>query len=302
VRTSVVLNLIAAERRHIERLASILHNKPDFKIYPNGRTGRLHLSVPEGDPDVQLFESYCREHDIRFMKGRTRSYSNSEMDAAPYLWLACDGEAVDLDGTRFTDENACPKCGIGRKLAVPLVIPLGRIAGKKTFGFGFRHDFAWVVSKEVSEALRSCTGFTLGPVCDTRAPTTPVDSFYLLIVENYLRRMATITNFSEYDPPLRPRCECNRAGWNLRDEMFYEWEALRNAKDFNLTVERLYGGGFGINRLLVSQKVRQIFLKDSFLPKRAGFEPVHPIEKDPGTKHKFDLPLDLPASAERGSP
>jgi len=194
---------------------------------------------------------------------------------------------VDPEGTQYISEGACPKCGVGWKQVGPLVVPLRKVAKQKIFLIHSKHEWEWVVSDEVAELLQGFTGFRFGEVRDSRSPDVPAVGFHQLIIENYLPRMATITNFVENG---WKRCVCNRAGWNLMDEKFYERAALQNAKDFNLTMERWFGGGTGVHWTIVSQGVRQK-LKDLCV-----FEPIHIVETDPGSKHRFDLPLDVPRS------
>jgi len=287
-----LFKITEAPKAQIHELVSLLKNRPEYLIYPKGDTGRLNLKVEDGDPDVEVFETYCKTHGIRFAAYRARKYSKEEWDTAEFLLMKTEAAIIDPEGTKYTNEGACPKCGVGWRQVGPLVMPLRKVAKKKIFLIHSKDDWEWVVSDEVVELLQGFTGFRLGEMRDSKNPDVPATGFHQLIIENYLPRMATMTNFVENG---WKRCECNRAGWNLIDEKFYEHTALQNAKDFNLTIERWFGGGTsGVHWAIVSQKVRQK------LKKLCVFDPVHIIETDPGDKYKFDLPLDAPGCVVEG--
>jgi hypothetical protein len=203
----------------------------------------------------------------------------------------------NTNSTQYTSEYACPTCGVGLCQKGPLILKLIGSKQRKMFCVSLRHSNEWVISAEAGKLLKGFSGFRFGEVYTSEKAKQPSEKLKQVIIENRLPRMATLTTFSEYDPPMENKCSCNRAGWNLLSEKIYERSALKAALDFNLTVERWYGGGLaGLNWPIVSQQVRRVIL-DNKLLSRGCFEPVRIIEKDPGNKYQFDLPFDSGSAA-----
>ena len=287
-----VLRADSIPREHVERLAALV-KIGEWKIYPNGNNGGIVLKASEFDPSVEVFRNYCRQNQLPFWDNRVRHYSKSEMHAASFLNV--DDTPADVDAnenTVYTNKHCCPKCGAGLEQSGPLTFSVKKCYKKKLFCVDLRNSHEWVVSSEVKPLFDGLTGFRWGEVVDSKTrKVSPM--FHQIVVENRLPRMATITNFQQTGPPWSNRCECNRAGWRLLDEQIYERASLTNAKDFNVTTERLSGGGpCGLRWLVVSQAVHSLILKTHLLS-GACFVPIHLIEKDSGMQHKFDLPLDI---------
>jgi hypothetical protein len=286
------LKIFRAPKHQIEQLAALLDCKPKFSFYPDGSTGRLEIDVEEKSNDCETFERFCKEHKIWFSSFRRRVYSTDEIEDAEFFHLADTPIESDTTGTKLTDAYVCPKCGVGLRQTGPLVVKLGRSTKRKMFCISLRHSNDWVITTDVSEIFEGFSGFRFGAVRHPENSQKPLNYLRQIIIESYLPRMASSTNFTEYDPPMTNKCACNRAGWNLRDEVIYERDALKEAKDFNLTVERWYGGGIaGLNWPIVSKRVRQVLLTYKILHPGC-FDPVHIIPKAPGYQYKFDLPLD----------
>jgi len=293
-----VNNAFGISKTDIEKLSGLLKGGPKFSLFPHRRTGRLHLEVPEENEDWKTFENYCRQNNIRFSSVRRRIYSKAEIESAAYFFLADEPVSSNTDGTKYSEKGVCPSCGVGLTQFGPLIIDTKdiRLPKKKLFCVNLRQSREWLVATEIIGLLEGFSGIRFGDVCTASTPTKPLDSLKQIIVESHLPRMASATNFQEYDPPLKNRCSCNRAGWRLRDEIVYTRSALNSAKDFNLTVERWYGGGTGIKWPIVSQKFRKAMLANKLL-KPVCFDPVHVIDRNDGSQYKFDLPLDGPAFA-----
>lgn len=293
MKVTIRLKINEAPAAQIKELASLLTHVAEWKLYPDGRGGWMTLDVPENDADYSVFRDYCHHHHIRIWVYRGREYSKREMDSAPYLFFTDHPADVNAnENTAYTNKDCCPKCGAGLEQGGPLTFPLNKVRKKKLFCVELRNSHEWVVSSEIKPLFDGLTGFRWGEVVDMKTGRgSPL--FHQIVIENHLPRTATITNFIEHDPPLKNRCGCNRAGWNLQDVLVYEQAALKDAKDFNRTIERWYGGGPCGNRWpVVSQAVHSQIRKARLLS-NSCFEPVQIIEKDPGTKHKFDLPLDV---------
>ncbi|HVM61438.1 MAG TPA: hypothetical protein VMV72_11295 [Verrucomicrobiae bacterium] len=282
----------------MEQLEAILGAKPKLPRTPLGcPVPFVEFEFEETLPaDLGPFEEYCRQNKLRVSRYRRQWYSNAEIEATEFFFLADETihNNTSASATQYTRAGVCPNCGVGLRPTEPLILKFDRRTTKKMFCVDLMQSIAWIIAAELSELFKDFSGFHFGAVCAPEgSKQTPLD-LKRIVIEDYLPRMATITNFQEYDPPMKNRCSCNRAGWRLSDETIYERSALRDAKDFNLTVERWYGGGIaGLNWPIVSQRVRRVILDNKLL--RPGcFRPVRIIERDPGTQHKFDLPLDTP--------
>jgi hypothetical protein len=291
-----VLRIFRVSSSQIERLEAILEAKPKSAGSPGSDPLFVEFELEERRPfDLAPFEEYCRQNNLQFWKLRRRCYSKAEIEAGEFFLLADAPIGSDTDATQYTRENACPICGIGLRQSGPLIVKLDRPTKRKLFCVSLRQSNEWVIASEVSQLLKDFTGFRFGDVYAPSNSKKPLKNLLQIVIRSYLPRMATITNFSEYDPPMKNRCSCNRAGWNLVEETIYERSALKDAKDFNLTVERWYGGGIaGLNWPIVSQQVRRVIL-DNKLLSPACFDPVRVIHHDPGDQYKVELPLDTQA-------
>jgi hypothetical protein len=169
------------------------------------------------------------------------------------------------------------------------MIPSNKVGQGAIFLVHVGDTWEWVAASRTVQVLTDMTGFRLGDVHDTHTRSL-IPTLKQLIVESRLTRMANITNFVENG---QRRCQCNRSGWTLYDEIYYTPKSLENAKDLNWTVERWYGAGPGKPSLIVSQRVRIAMLRAKFMTDR-NFEPIHMIETDPREQYKFELPLDEP--------
>jgi hypothetical protein len=246
------------------------------------------------NPEWEVFEEYCRRNGLKFDKFRRRKYSSAEIEAAPFFFVEGEPAPSDTRGTQYSSESACPRCGVGLTQVGPLVLKARgvNLRKKKMFCVNLRQSTEWVINVEFCPLFRDLTGFRFGEVVSSLEPVKPIETVKQIVIESRLPRMARSTNFFEYDdPPMKDRCPCNRAGWSLRDEIIYERAALKDARDFNWTVERWYGGGpVGFKRPIVSQRVRRVIMKNKLL-RQGNFDPVHVIEKDIGGEYKFQLPL-----------
>jgi hypothetical protein len=286
-------------KAQVDELGTML--KAQLEYTPQGGDrGMISLAILEEDTDCQVFEEYCHLNKIHFYSARQRQYSRAEIESAQYFLLTDENSPSDTDATKYASEGACPLCGVGLKRIGPLVIETKHapLPKKKMFRVSLRQSNEWIVASEISGLFKGMSGFHFGDVCAAATSSTPLDYVRQIVIDNYLPRMATNTNFQEYDPPKKDKCSCNRSGWRLADEIIYERAALIEANDFNLTVERWYGGGpVGLNWPIVSQRVRRVIL-DNKLLRPACFEPFRIIEQDPGGQYKFELPLDTPASSK----
>jgi hypothetical protein len=298
-----VFRVFRASSSHIEQLEAIIEAKPKLPKSSSDDPLFVDFELEERRTiDLELLEEYCRNNHLRFWKLRRRTYSKTEVEATKYFLMRDEDSGVDTSGTQYTVETCCRLCGVGLTQRGPLIIDLKSIPKKRRlFCVSLRHSEEWVLTTEASGLFQKLSGFRLGDVCDLKEPEKPLDHLRQVIIEQHLPRMASTTNFTEYDPPMEKKCACNRAGWNLRDEVIYESAALEKAKDFNLTVERWYGGGMaGLNWPIVSHRVRRLILENRLLS-RGSFDPVHIIEHDPGGKYKFQLALDAPVSSSEGA-
>jgi len=289
----MVFGLKGAQIEWVERL---LKAKPNCLLVGDPASGGVQIEFEEGGPDAVSFEAYCRQRKISFDAAPHRIYSAAELNSARYFLLAGEPSQLNTDATRYSNTTACPVCGVGLTQAGPLVVDPQhpKLPKRRMFCVCLRESTEWIVASESVALFKECSGARFGDVCAANNLLRPLGSVKQLIIESRLPRMARITNFEEYDPPLENKCSCNRAGWGLLDEAVYEESALGQAKDFNLTLERWYGGGpVGLSWPVVSQRVRRLIL-DNKLLRRGCFDPVRIIEKDPGDRHKFELPLDSP--------
>ena len=265
---------------HLRKIRTLLRNEPENVFYPHREDiGSLKLVVEEADPDVSIFEKYCSDNGIKMssLSGTWVIYSKREMDKFDLFEMVAGEARFAANATSFGIAGACPKCGIGGAQVGPLLVSCRKTPKHEMVRVQAKRSFQWIISATLVEQLRSFTGFRLGEVRNAKTQQVIPDC-YQLIVQNWLPRMATITDFTEFAPPLTNRCSCNRNGWNLQQELVYERSVLRHARDFNFTLEYFSGGGWADQHYVVTQQVRQLFCQNkypNFLQTSADYRERH---------------------------
>lgn len=290
----LISNLYISElsTKYFNKILSKIKNKPEFTVYPDGKSGNLNISLEHDNNDIMFIENFCKKKRIEYRLIKKWNYSQEEIDTIPFFQLNSECisglKSVDKYGTQYSNKETCSLCGIGSIIASPIIMPKGKL--KKDISLiSLQHSKIWIISSEVAKLIDGFSGFYLKHVVDSRSKEI-IPDYHQLIIDSSLPRMSPLTNFSDWAG--NKKCICNRWGWTLYEDIYYEQQTLVDAKDFNLTLERWSGFKPGIKGTIVSNRVRDILLKAKIL-KDGSFSPVHVIDQSPvDAQYKFDMPYD----------
>lgn len=286
------LHIYELSTKDINKIIKKIKTKPEYIIYPDGKSGNLDISTEYDNDDITFVENFCKKKKIEYRLINNWNYSQEEINKIPFFQL--DEEyisrlkSVDKYGTQYSNKETCPLCGVGNLTASQIIIPKAKLKRDISL-IPLQHSKIWIISLKVAKLIDGFSGFHLGEVVDSRSNEI-ISDFYQLIIDSSLPRMSPLTNFQDWAG--NKKCSCNRWGWTLYEDIYYEQQALNNAKDFNLTLERWSGFKPGMKGTIVSSRVREILLKAKIL-KDGSFAPIHVIEQSPpDAKYKFELPYD----------
>jgi len=235
----------------------------DFKLEVNSQAFELWLQALQERPD--LAPSHIRVG---------RIYTDQDLSSAPLLeWgptnQAIEDDYYDLkeDGYRGGPQAShcrCPACRAELEQVRDLLVDT-RLMGKRDLSLTY--SFEIILSARLARMLQEAgfTGFTLRPVWDYRKPYQGEPKLYQLVVTHALPPMASPpTEFEQAQ-----RCKvCGTKTQYLKHthfwgqikyyeetEIYYTWEVLQHAADFNATYERIGGLPDGHPLVIVSQRV-----------------------------------------------
>ncbi|MEL7567917.1 MAG: hypothetical protein AAGU27_23995 [Dehalobacterium sp.] len=232
----------------------------------------LTVEMYEDTEGYGILVDWLQKRNIEYAFAESREYTKDEIRQAKFFNIAviypweADGVTADEYGTQYSSNSACKKCGIGRKQISDLIIE------KRKMG---KYDIATITPEIIiNERLlnlicdNDLTGYEFKPVKDVKGKEKP--DLYQLVINNILPQMSneikTVTDKTSFCD------ECKMHGVFLRSEIVYESDALKNAKDFNLSYE-YFGARIYCNRqIIVSNKVYDLFTNNKV--KRVAFEPV----------------------------
>ena len=286
------LHIYELSTKYFNKILKKIDCKPEFTVYPDGKSGNLDINLEYDHQDIIFIENFCKRKKIEYRLIKSWDYTHEEKNNIPLFQLGAEYmsgiKSVDEYGTQYSENEVCPLCGIGSNAASPIIIPKGKLKRDLSL-IPMQHSKIWIISSKVAKLIDGFTGFHLDPVIDFRSKAI-IPNFHQLIIDSFLPRMSPLTNFKDWAG--KKKCACNRWGWTLYEDIYYEQQALANAKDFNLTLERWSGHKPGNKGTMVSKKVRDILLKARVL-KDGSFSPVHVIDQSPSDAvYKFEMPYD----------
>lgn len=216
--------------------------------------------------------NYLNAKKINYDIGRKLELSREELNSIQYFEMGA--EAVYDGSTRLDNDisEVCPYCHFGKSLKSQLQIPPSKLKKNKiTFiTLLWSQDPFIVIPTEYVEFFKDCSGITFESIVNPKNKEA-LKQFVRIKILNILDKTNKKTNFI---PNGEDGCNhCNIPRVTLFDILYYDKKTLDKALDFNMTYEWIGGGRFPNRWIVVSQKVRQIILKNKLL-RKGCFEPI----------------------------
>ena len=216
--------------------------------------------------------NYLDAKKINYDIARKLELSHEELNSFQYFEMGA--EAIYDGSIKLNSDisEVCSYCHFGKSLKSQLQIPPSRLKKKKiTFvTLLMSQDPFIIIPVEYIELFKDCSGITFEPILNSRNKEE-LKEFVHIKISNVLNKANKKTNFV---PNGEDGCNhCNIPRVTLFDILYYDQKTLDKALDFNLTCEWIGGGRFPNRWIVVSQKVRQIILKNKLL-RKGCFEPI----------------------------
>lgn len=216
--------------------------------------------------------NYLDVKKINYDIGRKLELSPEELNQIQYFEMGA--EAVYDSSTKFNNDisEVCPYCHFGKSLKSKLQISPSKLKKNKiTFvTLLMSQDPFIVIPVKYIEFFKDCSGITFESILNPKTKEE-LKQFIQLKISNILNKANEKTNFT---PNGEEGCShCNIPRITLFDTLYYDQKTLDKALDFNVTYEWIGGGRFPNRWIVVSQKVRQIILKNKLL-RKGCFEPI----------------------------
>ena len=222
----------------------------------------------------QYFEitNYLNMKKVKYEIYKGAKFTPKELDSIPYFIMI--DEAVDGDprGFDYNYSEVCSYCHFGRALKSRLQISPSKLKKNRlTFvGILMQQNPIIIIPTEYIDLFKECSGITFEPVLNPRTKEE-LGQFVQLKISNILNKANAKTNFVSNEEEGCSHCNIPRV--TLYDNLYYDQKTLDAALDFNMSYEWYGGGPFPPRRIIVSQKVRQIVLKNKLLCKGC-FKPI----------------------------
>lgn len=227
--------------------------------------GMCSTRLPINDVRLELFRSLIENDNSKPFTRFDREFSKKELNDYDYLVvnIASSGLENPPNSQKYDFANACKNCGSGVQPIEPLTIPKNSM-GKKLIDAS-AHNSWFIFHKELAKKIEKekLTGISFHSVKIGRN-----ENDYLWgKVENVLPRL----NSSSKLRFNHSYCEtCERSGnfenFETETRYFYDNVAFDCFLDFNLTYEFFgeweYSKLGGSQNLIISQKVRQLFMEE----------------------------------------
>ena len=216
--------------------------------------------------------NYLDAKKINYDIGRKLELSHEELNSFQYFEMGA--EAIYDGSIKLNSDisEVCSYCHFGRALKSRLQISPSKLKKNRlTFvGILMQQNPIIIIPTEYIDLFKECSGITFEPVLNPRTKEE-LGQFVQLKISNILNKANAKTNFVSNEEEGCSHCNIPRV--TLYDNLYYDQRTLDAALDFNMSYEWYGGGPFPPRRIIVSQKVRQIVLKDKLLCKGC-FKPI----------------------------
>lgn len=226
------------------------------------------------------FEAYdklmniIKEHNIDYTFSEGREYTKKEINDAAFLDIEVvypwehDIKHPEDYGTKYSYENKCNACGMGKTQISELVINTKKI--KKGDIITINPEI--MISKRLHDMIidNGLTGCEFGPVRDYKGRDDEI--YYQLKINSILPPMDSQTKLIVKDN--RYCYVCRKNGIFLDSEIIYKSSDIENARDFNLSEEYVGLANYCKQRIIVSNKFFDLYMKS----KMKGINFVEPIK------------------------
>ena len=216
--------------------------------------------------------NYLNMKKVKYEIYKGAKFTPRELDSVPYFIMIDDEVYVDSSKFNYSYSEVCSYCHFGRTLESKLQIPPSKLKKDRLTYielFEQQTPIAIIPTKYI-DLFKECSGITFESVLNSRTKEE-LGQFVQLKISNILNKANAKTNFVSNGEEGCSHCNIPRI--TLYDNLYYDQKTLDEALDFNMSYEWIGGGPFPPRRIIVSQKVRQIILKNKLLCKGC-FRPI----------------------------
>ena len=220
----------------------------------------------------QMITKYLNSKNVKYKIYKRACFTTKELDSIQYFAMLDHGVYDDPTKFNYIVSEICPYCHFGRSLKSKLQILPSKIKKHKiTFidMLGIQDPIA-VMPTAYIDLFKKCSGVTFEHVLNPQTKEE-LGQFVQFKISNILSKTNAKTNFVANGEKECNYCKIPRV--TLYDDLYYDQKTLDEAFDFNMSYEWYGGGQFPIRSIIVSQKVRQIVLKNKLL-RKGCFQPV----------------------------
>ncbi|EFM10223.1 hypothetical protein PaecuDRAFT_3182 [Paenibacillus curdlanolyticus YK9] len=218
----------------------------------------------------QSLQSFICENKLEYTEYEYREYKKKELNEADYFdvklhypWGHVEKSALD-HGTKYDDRNKCPKCGEGKYQITDLIIDTKKM-GKRQIAFNYPDIIVTEQTRSVIEE-NQLTGCKFREVIERKGLERT--NIFQLVPTQVLDPM----NLAKMRLVKHQYCDDCYRGAVLRSEIIYPKASLLYAKDFNYSMEYYGFGTYCTRRLIVSSKVRKVFMENKI--RLFEYEPI----------------------------
>ncbi|MWC26983.1 hypothetical protein [Paenibacillus sp. MMS18-CY102] len=223
------------------------------------------------DTDVfRALQTFIQENKWEHTEYEHREYTKKELNEAHYYdlglhypWWQVEKRARD-NGTKYDERNKCPKCHQGEYQITDLVIDTKKM-GKRQIAYNYPDVIVTEHIKQIIEESQ-LAGCYFREVIERRGMNNT--KLYQLVPTQVLGSM----KLDRMRLSKHQYCENCYRGAVLRSEIIYPEASMLDAKDFNLSLEYYGFGTYCTPRLIVSSKVRKLFMENKI--KVLYYEPI----------------------------
>ena len=231
--------------------------------------GRLQLPLLDGSAELEQCLDELDSLGLTVMKFSCTEYTKKELEQAPFFQLQPLWAPLELEGTSSIDYgtpcvNGCDRCGYNEGTIGDVLVDRKFI---KKSGIGYLPP-DYIVSEDVKQLIEEA-GFTgvqfSRKVKDYKG--RDMSPYYIIDIDSILPPLAGSTWLI---PQRSPSCKsCGHSVTYLYSDLYYHCRDIENAKDFNISTERL--NNWILPEIVVSKEVRSFFQKNKI---RARYTPI----------------------------
>jgi hypothetical protein len=278
---SILISTLEENMNYISRISFTQANKrvtDEFiqyfhKKYKNSyrkmewNDGIAYIWITTNTSEYDEILKELEENDIKVFEDKTIEFSKKDLDNAEYLEINPKFEAINPYEEYEAFDEYKKGCGFFTKQIKDLMIRKKDL-GKKDILKSYDEEI--IVSLRLWEILKNekLKGLEFRPVY-TKGEIEPVA--YQVIIGNQLPKLQSKTRM---DIAInKPQFGFVSYTMESYDFLYYSHDDFKNAKDFNITTEYFGIGLYPRPLRIVSQKVRQVLLKEKI--KGIEFEPIY---------------------------